>query len=297
MRKPTVSRSSLIAVVTRQLGEISELVQIAEGEESRAFSFRASGENYVVRINQTADGFHKDAYAHRRFATAALPIPEIVNIGEFDGEHAYCISRRAAGVTLQELAHAELMGIAGPVASVLDAVAASNVEGTCGYGPFDAQGNGTYGTWRDFLTAIASPGQYDWDAAVHQVDLDRVHPLLNEVLTLAERCPQDRHLVHGDFGSNNVLTDGRHVTGVIDWSEAMIGDPLYDVANIFFWRSWLECMEQQARFFEAHSSDRLRDSARLRCYQLRIGLEEVFESALCGTAENVAWAINRCEEL
>jgi aminoglycoside phosphotransferase (APT) family kinase protein len=39
--------------------------------------------------------------------------------------------------------------------------------------------------------------------------------------------------VHGDFGSNNVLADGEHITGVVDWSEAMIGDPLYDVANIF----------------------------------------------------------------
>lgn len=94
-----------------------------------------------------------------------------------------------------------------------------------------------------------------------------------------------------------MLTDGRHITGVIDWSETMVGDPLYDVANILFWRSWVECMEQQARFFETHCTDRLRHTERLRCYQLRIGLDEVFENALRGTAENVAWAIDRCEEL
>ncbi len=39
--------------------------------------------------------------------------------------------------------------------------------------------------------------------------------------------------MHGDFGSNNVLADGTVTTGVIDWGEAMFGDPRYDIANIF----------------------------------------------------------------
>jgi hygromycin-B 4-O-kinase len=297
MRKPTVFKSSLTSIITRALGEISNLTQITEGEESRAFSFRTIDENYIVRINQTADGFKKDAYVYQWFAKATLPIPEIVKLGELDDGNAYCISRRASGVTLQDLARAELSAVIGPVALVLDAVATSSVEETSDYGPFDSQGNGAYATWRDFQTAIAGPHQYDWNAVGHRVDLDRVHPLLNEVLALAEHCPEARQLVHGDFGSNNLLTDGRRITGVIDWSEAMVGDPLYDVANILFWRSWLECMEQQARFFEAHCADCLRNTERLRCYQLRIGLEEVFENALRGTAENVAWAIDRCEEL
>ncbi|WP_158268935.1 phosphotransferase family protein [Ensifer sp. NM-2] len=297
MPKPTLSRSSLIATITRALGEISHLTQITEGEESRAFSFRTNGENFIVRINQTPDGFNKDAYAYQQFATAALPIPEIVTLGELDGGHVYCVSRRVPGVTLQDLKRAELPVVVGPVACVLDAIAASNIGATGGYGPFDPQGKGAYATWRDFLTAIASPRQYDWAAAGHRADLDRVQPLLNEVLALAEYCPEARQLIHGDFGSNNVLTDGHRITGVIDWSEAMFGDPLYDVANILFWRSWLMCMEQQARFFEAQCVDRLRHAERLRCYQLRIGLEEIFENALHGTAENVAWAIDRCEEL
>src|SRR5699024_2408647 len=57
-------------------------------------------------------------------------------------------------------------------------------------------------------------------------------------------------LVHADFGSNNVLTDNGRITAVIDWSEAMFGDSQYEVANIFFWRPWLACMEQQTRYFE-----------------------------------------------
>src|SRR5207247_1027477 len=35
---------------------------------------------------------------------------------------------------------------------------------------------------------------------------------------------------HGDFHPQNVLMSGRIVTGVLDWPNAMIADPAYDVA-------------------------------------------------------------------
>jgi hygromycin-B 4-O-kinase len=101
--------------------------------------------------------------------------------------------------------------------------------------------------------------------------------------------------VHGDFGSNNVLTDGRCITGVIDWEEALIGDPLFDLAGVLFWRPWLECMEQQARFFETRCPDALGQVDRLLCYQLRIGLEEICGNAIGGDARMVTWSLARCE--
>jgi hygromycin-B 4-O-kinase len=33
------------------------------------------------------------------------------------------------------------------------------------------------------------------------------------------------------------------------------------------------------------------------CYQLRIGLEEIYENAVDGNAWKVAWAANRCLEI
>lgn len=297
MPKPTFTQSSLKDILIRNLGKISHLAQIAEGEESRAFSVRASGEDYVVRINQTADGFKKDAFAYEWFSSPTLPIPEIVTLGEFGNGHTFCISRMAQGVTLQSLSDAELPAVVGPVASVMDAIAHSNIEATSGFGRFDALGVGVYETWHDFLIGITKHSQYNWSAVGQAIDMGRVYPLLNEVLELAWHCPEVRQLVHGDFGSNNVLTDGKRITGVIDWSEAMFGDPLYDIANILFWRGWLECMEQQACFFETQCPDRVHHKQRIRCYLLRIGLEEIFQNAICGTAENVAYAIDRCEEL
>ena len=58
--------------------------------------------------------------------------------------------------------------------------------------------------------------------------------MMQNYLKLIEYCPEEHKLVHGDFGSNNVLTDGQKITGVLDWDCALYGDPLFDVAGSFF---------------------------------------------------------------
>ncbi len=40
----------------------------------------------------------------------------------------------------------------------------------------------------------------------------------------------DAALVHGDLGPEHILVDGDRVTGVLDWSEAHVGDPALDFA-------------------------------------------------------------------
>jgi hygromycin-B 4-O-kinase len=295
--KPDVSPTLLEAELRRSLGEISELTPMVEGEESRVFGFRRDAEDLVVRINPSIEGFRKDALVYRHFATAELPAPAVVSIGILDDGHAYCVSRRIAGVTLQALSRSRLQPLLEPVALVMDAIAASDVTTTSGFGSFDASGVGKYPSWRDFLTSVADRDRYDWLAASKHADMTRVGRFLGLIGDLAGNCPEVRRLVHGDFGSNNVLTDGSRVTAVIDWSEALLGDPLYDVANILFWRSWLDCMEQQARYFEAQRPELLHDADRLRCYQLRIGVEEIYQSAIAGDARLVPWAMARCDQI
>jgi aminoglycoside phosphotransferase (APT) family kinase protein len=54
---------------------------------------------------------------------------------------------------------------------------------------------------------------------------------------LAHRPPSDeRVIVHGDFGFHNLLVTRDHVTAVLDWELATIGDPLVDL--IGFVKSW-----------------------------------------------------------
>ncbi|MBX3085259.1 MAG: phosphotransferase [Anaerolineae bacterium] len=45
----------------------------------------------------------------------------------------------------------------------------------------------------------------------------------------ARECSQ-QVLVHRNFHANNLLSDGQHITGVLDWGELAIADPAVDVA-------------------------------------------------------------------
>lgn len=292
-RKTTLSPAAARAALRRRRPGARGFTPLAEGEESQAFGFAQEGERFVLRIHPCSEDFEKDAFVQRRFAGPALPIPQIVEIGRFDAAHAFCISRRAPGRTLQDLSPAELPPVLAPVADVMAAIAACPLDGTEGFGRFDARGVGAHARWQDFLAEAA---RWDWAVVRDAGHRARIAGWIDAVRAAAPHCGNTRALVHGDFGSNNVLTDGQCITAVIDWSEALFGDPQYELANILFWRPWLDCMEQQARFFEAAPSLPRRDAARLRCYQLRIGLAQLHDSARRGEAGDFHWAFERCAQ-
>ena len=87
-------------------------------------------------------------------------------------------------------------------------------------------------------------------------------------------------LVHGDFGPQNVLIAGDHVSALLDWEFAHIGRPIEDLA----WTEWIVRMHHPtardalADFFEAsrlHPPWDERHAAMLeRCAQLRRGTEK-----------------------
>jgi len=295
VKKPNFAPGDVKDHLCSRYRHVGEFEQLTEGEESQAFAFEGDGESLVVRINKTRTGFDKDHYAHRHFASAGLPVPEIRSVEAFDDQWL-CISVRAPGQTLQALS-SEAANYAQAVADAMDAIASTDVSTLSGFGAFNASGRGPFNHWCEYLTAIGDPNYFDWSAVSGIAPSAKVQPLLDRVTELAPTCPEIRQLVHADFGSNNVLVSSGQVTAVIDWSEAMLGDSLYDVASTFFWRTWLACMDQQAKFFEPHLDRRGWDADRLLCYQLRVGLQSAHDAATDGDADFVNWALNRCGSL
>jgi hygromycin-B 4-O-kinase len=101
--------------------------------------------------------------------------------------------------------------------------------------------------------------------------------------------------VHGDFGSFNLMTDRRRITAVIDWDRALFGDPLYEIANLLFWRE--ECLEPLIRILLAAWDGEPGAKERLLCYQLRIVLQEVHDGAIGHTSVDIAWLTTRCKSI
>jgi hygromycin-B 4-O-kinase len=294
--KTALPADEIAALLQRDFGAPIELQPLNEGLESQAFGFSAAGRALVVRVNRDASGFAKDDFAFRHFAGARLPIPDILAITDHGGL-VLCISRRAPGLTLQDIDTRQLEHLVQPVSAVMDEIAAADITMIAGCGPFDANGQGAFADWQSYVGVVTDPRHYDWQSTGLSVDGTALRPLLEHVERFAATCPNRRSLVHGDFGSNNVLAEGGRVTAVIDWSEAMVGDPLYDIANILFWRPWLACMEAQASFFETLQPWRLAEKTSLLGYQLRIGLENIYQAALALDQADLDWALARCKAI
>ena len=90
--------------------------------------------------------------------------------------------------------------------------------------------------------------------------------------------PEQRALIHNDLwlDASNLLVQNGRVTGVIDWSNALYGDPLYEVARILWgtnWPGWwgeADVALVRDRFSVASDFD-----VRMACYSCHIGLDDL----------------------
>ena len=66
-------------------------------------------------------------------------------------------------------------------------------------------------------------------------------------------------LVHGDLIIHNLLTDGRNLTGILDWELALFGDPDYDLLRLFYYQECAKAYQEQGidETFEADYMDKL----------------------------------------
>lgn len=82
----------------------------------------------------------------------------------------------------------------------------------------------------------------EWSELFADVDA-KVLPLLPSDIAMAvqgrfERFlagngqPHPRLVIHGDFGTGNILVDSGKVSGIIDFAGCAIGDPAYDLASL-----------------------------------------------------------------
>ena len=148
-----------------------------------------------------------------------------------------------------------------------------------GYGLLDARPlaagigppRGVHDTWADYLLLNLSNHV---EACLRDGDLSAAEA--DSVLASFERHADSLTvsggvLLHGDLGSHNVLTDGDRLLGLIDWEDALAGDPVYDIA---FWASFHQ-QERHAAFLAGYREVRaLPDdfSVRFRLYFTRIAL-------------------------
>lgn len=262
---------------------ITSITPLKGGFFSRAYSATVDGRDYIVRVNNAAharESFEKDDYAWRHFA-GDLPIPRVVAIGE-TGSEWYAVSERLPGTTLSGLTGDQRDGLLPEVIDMLETIGNTDISGSQGYGDWDGSGDGRYRTWPEYLAQIIEnepEGSYyaNWHAMFDESFLERdvYEAGYRRMMELTAFCRDTRSLVHNDIQFENILSDGERITGMIDWANALYGDPLYDVARWLWWTGAPGWFDHGDDLLRARLSGTAHFDERITCYLLHLGLDDL----------------------
>ena len=280
---------------------VERLEAVSGGQIAQTFSFAAGGQEYIVRFNTSHMGanFAKEAYIYERFASPLIPIAPIVHVGRFQ-DLLYAISHKLPGRTLTTLSLDESVALLPALMQTLDAIHACDVSETAGWGTFGDDGVGLFSGWRASL-AIINQEEADWDfygkwhALFDTTFLERdlFERVYDRMADLLRYCPEERSLIHGNFGFGNALAEDGHISGVLDWIDAKYGDFVYDVAWLDFWAPELDFRARFAAHYAGLGPHIPHYDERMLCYAAYIGLDALRFFAKTANSGAYQWARER----
>jgi aminoglycoside phosphotransferase (APT) family kinase protein len=152
----------------------------------------------------------------QRRLTASVPRPELVSLDPL------CIGyRKLAG---RPLTTPVARGLAGDVARFL-----SELHQV----PVDAA-HLAPGDWREDLHDLLAEFGRDVVPLLSGAERRHAQAMFADYLADESSFTFKSAIVHADLGPEHLLTDGERLTGVIDWSDATVGDPAIDFAWLLY---------------------------------------------------------------
>jgi hygromycin-B 4-O-kinase len=284
---------------------VSDLRRLSGGEFSRAYAYRQGDQNLVVRFSSTSLAFEKDRIAYGRCRDLGLPIAAILEIGNYANE-SYAISPLLPGTLVQDVDRPTALVLVPQLLDALHRIWTVDISASSGFGEWDTTGTGRYLSWHAAVgnTLDDNGGVLQgWHRAFStgMLDQERYTALHHELQSSLDLCPEERCLLHGDFGFSNALTEGGQLSGILDWGLSLYGDPVYDIARMNFWAEampaghidWLGALKEYRHTRGLPSLENL--DARLHCYELYHGLWHARHCALAKRPDGVAWALRKAE--
>jgi hygromycin-B 4-O-kinase len=304
--KPTIKQETIIALLRETFDlPIEALTLLEGGQVAQTLSFTVGDQAYILRFNPGSFDvtFQKEMFIYTHFASPDIPIPPILKVGWL-GDLSYAISGKLTGRRLPTLSRAEYEQTLPSLIRTLHAIHQVEVSPWPGFGGIGDSGDGTSSSWQAFIAQIIEEERADgffgqWHALFETTFLERefFETVYHHLQRLLPFCPEERWLVHGGYGFNNVLAEDGVVTAVLDWTDAKYGDFLYDLAWLNFWDPG---HDYPALFRPGYVESGIQVTnfeQRLLCYQCRIALDGLRFFAKFDNATAYKWVKDRITSL
>ncbi len=249
--------------------------ELAKGMWSCAYFFTSNGKNYVIRTGSDDRDFKKDKLVSQLLQGSGLPVPNILALGKYESLH-YAISERCEGYTMidENINENDVLRLY----ECLWQLQQFNMSHLPGWKLIDEDDEDELNGWQDGLLDFQNHKMdYTIEDLVSREALPKevIEKAINKISRLLPFCKTKKYLLHGDFGFDNALTDGKRITGLIDWAEARLGDFLYDVASLIFNASSINYKKIWLQFLGEKKITIENMNERLLCYQLVMGLNNI----------------------
>jgi Ser/Thr protein kinase RdoA (MazF antagonist) len=212
----------------------------------------ADGRRRIVRFNALSERqpdlpLLLEAAVMLQLAAAQLPFltVDLVDLSRCWCPWDYEILEEAPGRSLKTLDHDDAQ-IAPVLRALGSFVARLHDIRTEGFGLLDVRPlaekptstqrlRGTHAKWWDYLT-VRLPEHVGSCVDLGALTVAEAQAVFKLFEVFEATCqPEPPCLLHGDLGNHNVFTDGIEVTALIDWEDALSGDPIFEVA---FWATF-----------------------------------------------------------
>ncbi len=271
MARVTEVTEEIIRLLARHLPgyEVGSVKRLGEGQDNAAYE--VNGE-LVVRQSKIDEAAGRGEAVRREAALLAavaelspVPVPQPVFVDEVAGVLAY---GKLPGRPLNLHPVREPMRLAAPLGGFLSRLHAAPVERMEAFVPRDIYP----------LSELLEEAEGHYGEVVAHVPSAARRMVEDFLGNPAPAEPGVPAFCHNDLGAEHVLADAETstVTGVIDWTDAAIADPAYDLALVY--------RDLGPEVFErtlAHYHGRLDDAGRAR----------VLFYARCALLEDVAYGL------
>ena len=289
--KTKYSEKKITQIVKNIYPNAKNMLNMIEGDTSQTYYFETEDKKLVIQTSKDIQGYKKEAYIYKLFSQI-INVRKVLKMDKVENDIYYCITEYIDAKRLQDLESKELTKNVKYIMKIFKTLAEIKIPENIGFGYFNSEGIANFKTWVEYINAVIY--EYQW-SSVDLYGKGLTTKCIDEIKKYNNILDNKKSLIHGDFGSSNVLNNDDYVY-LIDWGLSLYGDPLYEVANVLFWNE--NCL---IPLIDEIKKEYLNDEntiIRIYIYILRIGLEEIYRTIQSGSNScDNKWVKERIEEI